>query len=292
MKIEFRLMNDILAKTVRAKDGSFDAVTHERFLLMAAIHGVQLCYILEGVQGLTLGESKDFPPLKILTVKIVGTYIAKNKSVSTAAEKVMEEPMVQKVVTVETKRRPAPATEPVSKKKRTTVGRAAPTMKDLPIVPVQETDEEETDEEEIDKEEKDEEETDNEKKDEEATDSKYMVPLSKVLNFTETSLFDEESLSFDEILKQIPEDMMLPSISAEEPTPIKFGRIIAFKEVDWYKGTIPKIDPAAKGKEPLVEEIKGNPVKEIISLISTDEDFLVQIIDTVLEEISTFFQYS
>ncbi|KZV49967.1 hypothetical protein F511_40305 [Dorcoceras hygrometricum] len=39
MKIEFRLMNYILAKTVIAKAGSFDAVTHERFLLMAAIHG-------------------------------------------------------------------------------------------------------------------------------------------------------------------------------------------------------------------------------------------------------------
>ncbi|KZV15739.1 hypothetical protein F511_08935 [Dorcoceras hygrometricum] len=38
MKIEFRLFNDILAKTVTVKAGSFDAVTHERFLLMAAIH--------------------------------------------------------------------------------------------------------------------------------------------------------------------------------------------------------------------------------------------------------------
>ncbi|KZV30844.1 pentatricopeptide repeat-containing protein mitochondrial [Dorcoceras hygrometricum] len=29
MKVEFRLLNDILAKTVTAKAGSFDAVTHE-----------------------------------------------------------------------------------------------------------------------------------------------------------------------------------------------------------------------------------------------------------------------
>ncbi|KZV15959.1 hypothetical protein F511_25376 [Dorcoceras hygrometricum] len=36
MKFEFRLLNDILAKSVKA--GSFDAVTHERFLLMTAIH--------------------------------------------------------------------------------------------------------------------------------------------------------------------------------------------------------------------------------------------------------------
>ncbi|KZV47738.1 hypothetical protein F511_11941 [Dorcoceras hygrometricum] len=39
MKFEFRLLNDILAKTVTVKDGSFDAVSHERFLMMSAIHG-------------------------------------------------------------------------------------------------------------------------------------------------------------------------------------------------------------------------------------------------------------
>ncbi|KZV37679.1 hypothetical protein F511_19538 [Dorcoceras hygrometricum] len=39
MKFEFRLLNDILAKTVIVKSGSFDAVTHERFLMMSAIHG-------------------------------------------------------------------------------------------------------------------------------------------------------------------------------------------------------------------------------------------------------------
>ncbi|KZV25072.1 hypothetical protein F511_03562 [Dorcoceras hygrometricum] len=37
MKIEFRLLDDILAKTIYVKAGSFDAVTHERFLLMTAI---------------------------------------------------------------------------------------------------------------------------------------------------------------------------------------------------------------------------------------------------------------
>ncbi|KZV30635.1 hypothetical protein F511_11152 [Dorcoceras hygrometricum] len=38
MKFEFRLLNNILEKSVTAKAGSFDAVTHERFLLMKAIH--------------------------------------------------------------------------------------------------------------------------------------------------------------------------------------------------------------------------------------------------------------
>ncbi|KZV58345.1 hypothetical protein F511_29829 [Dorcoceras hygrometricum] len=39
MKLEFRFLNDILAKTVIVKADSFDAVTHERFLMMSAIHG-------------------------------------------------------------------------------------------------------------------------------------------------------------------------------------------------------------------------------------------------------------
>ncbi|KZT76399.1 hypothetical protein F511_46576 [Dorcoceras hygrometricum] len=38
MKVEFRLLNDILAKAITAKAGSFDAVTQESFRLMAVIH--------------------------------------------------------------------------------------------------------------------------------------------------------------------------------------------------------------------------------------------------------------
>ncbi|KZV17855.1 hypothetical protein F511_23201 [Dorcoceras hygrometricum] len=38
MKYEFRLLNDILAKAVTVKAGSFDAVTVERFQMMTAIH--------------------------------------------------------------------------------------------------------------------------------------------------------------------------------------------------------------------------------------------------------------
>ncbi|KZV33798.1 hypothetical protein F511_30510 [Dorcoceras hygrometricum] len=242
MKIEFRLLNDILAKTVTTKAGSFDAVTHERFLLMTAIHGgikinwsrvlfdilkemvnpsskqargfaVQICILLKGAPNLTLGESKPFPPLKVLNVKTIGTYIAKNKSVSTATEKGKKEPVVETVVKAAVKRRPAPTAEP-----------------------------EETDEEETEKEEKDEEEKDKE----------------------ETNVAEKEK---------------------EESNTNKFGCGIAFREVDWYKATLPQIDLAAKGKE----EIKGNPCKEIFALISANVDFLVQIRDAVIEEIVSFF---
>ncbi|KZV20075.1 Pentatricopeptide repeat-containing protein [Dorcoceras hygrometricum] len=317
MKVEFRLLNDILAKTVTTKAGSFYAVTHQRFLLMAAIHGgikiywskflfsilkemvtpsskqargfaVQIYILLKGASDLTLGESKAFPPLKILTVKTVGTYVAKNKSVSTTAEEVTDEPVVEKVVKAVAKRRPAPVVEPVSKKQRTTVGRAAPIEKILAIVPVvqegfreeamaeQEKEKEGTTEKEIV-----EEEPVKEKKDNEDTDSEDTEPLSKVLKLTDTPMSDEESMSIVELLKQIPEDMMLPSVTVEEPTRIEFVHGIEIKEVDWYKATFPKIDPMDKGKAPLVEEIKGNPTKEIFALISGDIEFLVQMREAI-----------
>ncbi|KZV48280.1 hypothetical protein F511_29733 [Dorcoceras hygrometricum] len=111
MKIEFRLLSDILAKSIFVKVGSFDAVTHERILMMAAINGgvninwsrvlfnifkdmvtpgskqargyaVQICCLLKKVQDLELGDFKAFPPLKILTEKTVNRYIAINDKIS------------------------------------------------------------------------------------------------------------------------------------------------------------------------------------------------------------------
>ncbi|KZV39883.1 glutamate--glyoxylate aminotransferase 2-like [Dorcoceras hygrometricum] len=146
MKFEFRLLNDILAKKVMIKAGSFDAVTHERFLMMSAIHGgvkvnwgrllfnifkdmvtptskqaqgfaVQICILLKGAPDLDLGEANEFPTLKILTAKTVGTYVAKNKNITVDVDEPAE-PVVKKAAP---KRRLAPAVgEPVAKKKRTT----------------------------------------------------------------------------------------------------------------------------------------------------------------------------
>ncbi|KZV25211.1 myosin-11-like [Dorcoceras hygrometricum] len=144
MKIEFHLLNDILSKSVTVKAGSFDAVTHERFLLMTAIHcGLKInwskivFHILKDMGALdqTLGDAKTFHPLKILTVKTFGTYVSKNKSI--IAEEVTDEPPVENVVKKAAgKRRPTPAAEPVAKRKHTTVRRSAPIEKNLPIVPV------------------------------------------------------------------------------------------------------------------------------------------------------------
>ncbi|KZV17580.1 hypothetical protein F511_25233 [Dorcoceras hygrometricum] len=130
MKYEFRLLNDILAKSINVKAGSFDAVTHERFLMMTEIHlgikvnwrkiifevlkemadrttkrakgfAAQICVLSKGDPAVTLGEAKTFPPLKIISTKTVNTYIATNKTIDARGES--DEPEVAKVAIVKNK---------------------------------------------------------------------------------------------------------------------------------------------------------------------------------------------
>ncbi|KZV46309.1 hypothetical protein F511_22725 [Dorcoceras hygrometricum] len=133
MKYEFLLLNDILAKSITVKAGSFDVVTRERFLLMTAIHfGLKFNWskILFDILN---GMAKTFPPQKILTVKTVGTYVAKNKIIGSDEDEPAE-PVAKKAAT---NRRPAPAVvEPAAKNMRTIVGKDASTEKDLALVPV------------------------------------------------------------------------------------------------------------------------------------------------------------
>ncbi|KZV48290.1 hypothetical protein F511_30537 [Dorcoceras hygrometricum] len=135
MKIEFLLMNDILEKSVTVKTGSFDVMI-TKSSKQAKGFAAQICVLFKGALDLTLGEAKTFPPLKILTVKTVGTYVAKNKNITAKEE--TDEPPVEKVVKKDAaKRRPAPAVaEPTTKKKRTTLGRATPAEKNLALVPM------------------------------------------------------------------------------------------------------------------------------------------------------------
>ncbi|KZV31459.1 hypothetical protein F511_38188 [Dorcoceras hygrometricum] len=167
MKFDFRLLCDILAKSVTVKVGSFDAVTHERFFMMTAIYGgikvnwgrllfnifkdmvtpgsrqargyaVQICILLKNVQNLELGDSKEFPPLKILTAKTVGRYIAINEKIG--VEEVEDVSRVKKTPAkkVASRKRPVAAGDAptIAKNKRTTSGKAAPKDKDLAVVSV------------------------------------------------------------------------------------------------------------------------------------------------------------
>ncbi|KZV34644.1 hypothetical protein F511_25753 [Dorcoceras hygrometricum] len=100
MKIEFRLLCDILAKAISVKAGSFNAITVENFSLITAVvcgirmnwaiilfstlkkmvspgskqakgFAVQISLLLENIPNLELGESSEFPASKILTNKTV-----------------------------------------------------------------------------------------------------------------------------------------------------------------------------------------------------------------------------
>ncbi|KZV22239.1 hypothetical protein F511_08304 [Dorcoceras hygrometricum] len=168
MKFEFRLLSDILAKKISLKDGSFDVVTQERFLMMAAItcgvainwnrllfnilkdmvtagsrqakgYAVQISILLENVPNLELGDFSEFPSSKILTKKTVHRYIAVNDKVG--VEEVTDVPRVKKtpVKKAVSRKRPAAVDEPIVKKKRTPVGKAAAVATDsaLEAVPVQ-----------------------------------------------------------------------------------------------------------------------------------------------------------
>ncbi|KZV23540.1 splicing factor 3B subunit 1 [Dorcoceras hygrometricum] len=385
MVSEFRLLNDILAKSVTVKAGSFDAVTHERFLMMTAIYGgvpvnwgrllfkifmdmvtpekrqargyaVQICVLLKNAPGLELCESKAFPPLKILTAKTVGMYLAKNKKINVDKdESVVEKPEGKKKAV--SKRRPAPADEtPVIKRKRTS-GKDTSADKKLALVTVsarsctypngsddeiveQEPDvvdvvehqREQTTADDVDKifdtvitetaqMEKDMEEpsltrsddiafgdterssavndeddnldgteteiarkmtsftapkqllqeplrsgedddmsgfkqpskiiesAETEERDIEPVDTEELSldkdvatmtesedsgSVSKALELTVSTTYDEESMSLEDILKQIPADVMLPSVSAAEITRVKFARSIEIPEVHEY----------------------------------------------------------
>ncbi|KZV26608.1 hypothetical protein F511_08132 [Dorcoceras hygrometricum] len=166
MEIEFRLLSYILAKTIFVKAGSFDAVTHERFLLMYAIisgvkinwsrllfdilkdmatpgsrqakgFAIQICVLLKNVPGLELGDSREFPSPRILTEKTVHMYVVINEKVS--GEEVADKPRVKKtpIKKAESKKRPAvAAAEPVVKKKRTTKGKSVSSKENLDILPV------------------------------------------------------------------------------------------------------------------------------------------------------------
>ncbi|KZV55583.1 hypothetical protein F511_12689 [Dorcoceras hygrometricum] len=140
MKYEFRLLNDILAKSITVKAGSSDVVTHKRFLMMTPIHfgikvnwskilfevlkemvdrttkrakgfAAEICVLLKGDPAVTLREAKTFPPLKILSAKTVNTYVATNKTIDARGES--DEPGMAKVAIVKKKS--------VSKKKSTSI---------------------------------------------------------------------------------------------------------------------------------------------------------------------------
>ncbi|KZV16177.1 hypothetical protein F511_36235 [Dorcoceras hygrometricum] len=195
LKIEYRLLSDIVAKSITVKSGTFDAVTHERFLFMTAIFGgvsvncgillfkifkdmvtpetrqargvsvncgillfkifkdmvtpetrqargyaVLICILLNNIPDLELGDSEEFPPLKILTAKTVGRYISINEKIAVdSVEGLAGKSRVKKTLVkraISKKRSAADIDEQIVKKKRTLMGKAAPSKAKLELVSI------------------------------------------------------------------------------------------------------------------------------------------------------------
>ncbi|KZV58143.1 hypothetical protein F511_02736 [Dorcoceras hygrometricum] len=167
MKFEFRLLNDILAKSVTVKAGSFDTVTLERFMMMAAINGgipinwskvlfnifkdmvttgsrqakgfsIQISLLLEDVPNLELRDSSEFPSSRILTERTVHRYIVINDTVG--MEEVADISRVKKTPkkNAVSRKRPAAVTdvEPAIKKNRTSKSKSVSSKDNLDILPV------------------------------------------------------------------------------------------------------------------------------------------------------------
>ncbi|KZV17962.1 hypothetical protein F511_31585 [Dorcoceras hygrometricum] len=109
LKIVFRLLSDILAKSVTVKAGSFDTVTHERFLMMSAIN--------EGVQS-------------------IGAYCCLTFSRAWSCLGPGKPEAMRYRFAVSKKRPTANVDEPTVKRKRTLVGKAAVVEKESALVTV------------------------------------------------------------------------------------------------------------------------------------------------------------
>ncbi|KZV52950.1 midasin [Dorcoceras hygrometricum] len=94
-----------------------------------------VCILLKNAPDLELVESKEFTPLKILSTKTVGTYVAKNKNIFVDEDEPAVEKPAEKKKAVSKKRPATTVAAPVVKRKRT-MGRAAPEAQSLALVTV------------------------------------------------------------------------------------------------------------------------------------------------------------
>ncbi|KZV19161.1 dystroglycan-like [Dorcoceras hygrometricum] len=161
MKIEYRLLCDIMAKSISVKLGSFNAITVEKFSMLTAVvcgvrmnwasvlfnilkkmvtpgskqakgFAVQISLLLENIPNLELGESSEFLASKFLTEKIVHRYVSLNDKVG--AEEAAAAPKPKAA----SKKRPTAVLgdEPVVKKKRMMKKKSRSSKVNLEIVAV------------------------------------------------------------------------------------------------------------------------------------------------------------
>ncbi|KZV33905.1 hypothetical protein F511_26269 [Dorcoceras hygrometricum] len=148
MKHEFRLLNDILAKAITVKAGSFDSVTVESFQMMTVIQyglkvnwvkvlfnvlkdmvdrtqkkakdfAAQIGVLLKGIPAIPMGDGVPFPSAKVLSMRTVHTYIVTNTTID-ALDMFAE-------FTASKKRSATEADAPIITKKRRT-GKSKPSV--------------------------------------------------------------------------------------------------------------------------------------------------------------------
>ncbi|KZV48124.1 dystroglycan-like [Dorcoceras hygrometricum] len=161
MKIEYRLLCDIMEKSISVKAWSFNAITVKMFSMLTAVvcgvrmnwasvlfnilkkmvtpgskqakgFAVQISLLLENIPNLELGVSSEFPASKILTEKTVHHYVSINYKVG--AEEAAGAPKPKAA----SKKRPTAVLgdEPMVKKKRTMKKKSSSSEVNLEIVAV------------------------------------------------------------------------------------------------------------------------------------------------------------
>ncbi|KZV50248.1 hypothetical protein F511_39665 [Dorcoceras hygrometricum] len=225
---------------------------------------VHLSLLLEGVQGIQLGESKALPSLKILYVKSIGTYVAKNKpspvefleekqkigEAEKASSKVkMAEEMEDEVAAAKAKCLGAPrseaeaAVDPAMKEG----GRHSDKKSDAPKSKLIVDD-------------SDSEDVVSLKKMIKAPAKPTLVsksvlktsaarkPIEKTTESAQPSY--DESRSLEDILMSFPDYSLPPSVTSTKPlTKIGWSQNVEIIEVMSSFRSLPKISPEAKGKQ-------------------------------------------
>ncbi|KZV26273.1 hypothetical protein F511_42203 [Dorcoceras hygrometricum] len=291
VKMQYRLLSDILAKSLFVKAGSFYAVTRDRFLLMTAITfdvKVNWGSLLFGV--LKEMVTPDSRQAKGYAIQILNENVG--------VEEVGDAPRAKTTPVKRTvsKKRPASvdaAVAPVIKKKRTTKRKPVATKKlvlEEPISAVPSTEEQipvagVATEEHIPVKEIATEDADAtirqvltqldlvfEKQDDVQAGTMDVGESSKQTVASKRSF--EELMSVDDLLVQICDDMMLPSITAAEISKIRIG-----ESIDKGKGLLVEDEP-----------VQSNPAQEVVELICGDVEFLVDLRDQVMADVVDFFQ--
>ncbi|KZV48077.1 dystroglycan-like [Dorcoceras hygrometricum] len=296
MKHEFRLLNDILAKAITVKAGSFDSVTVERFQMMTAVqYGLKVNWG-KGIPAIPMGDGVPFPSAKVLSMRTVHTYIVTNTTIDARTES--EEPGMAKTpkamkklfsadempvdmfaeFTASKKRSATAADAPIITKKRRT-GKSKPSVSQakLDIVqvatdvePIQIVDPTHV------------EETEDFTKWLDDFVARHNEPeLGSSHNEAQAvgsihSVADKEvNMPIDDLLIQICDDLLLPVTAAE----VSMLRLGAFSS------------SGDKGKAKVGEDdqVTNNAARKLFALICRDVEVLVQVRDRLMQAVVDFF---